>query len=98
MTAHCRAKLNSEPPQDCDAPYCGCKAEWSECIDLLMEFGWLSPAAAQAIVKAKDRALIERDLALRQLERARYSAEEWSKSCDYWRERVDEYEKLNRAV
>ena len=44
LTPHkCAATMGFDPPQDCNAPYCGCDPAWSECIKLLQECGWKSP-------------------------------------------------------
>ena len=36
----CKANPTSDPPQDCDAPFCGCNPAWQECIAMLIECGW----------------------------------------------------------
>jgi hypothetical protein len=33
----CMASATSDPPQDCDAPFCGCDPAWSACIEMLQE-------------------------------------------------------------
>jgi hypothetical protein len=40
----CAATVSSDPPQDCDAPYCGCNPAWTQCIEWLIEAGWKSPS------------------------------------------------------
>lgn len=41
----CAALNPADPPQDCDAPFCGCNPEWSKCIEWLVEAGWQAPAS-----------------------------------------------------
>lgn len=57
----CKANRTADPPQDCDAPYCGCNEAWSECIEMLVESGWQSPQEASEITDAKDAAYLERN-------------------------------------
>lgn len=38
----CAATLSTDPPQDCDAPFCGCDPAWHPCMQMLQESGWLS--------------------------------------------------------
>jgi hypothetical protein len=33
----CVANMASDPPQDCDAPFCGCNPAWDDCIKMLQE-------------------------------------------------------------
>ena len=44
----CAATLGFDPPQDCDAPFCGCNPEWPKVIEMLQECGWKSPAELRA--------------------------------------------------
>lgn len=39
----CAATISTDPPMDCDAPFCGCNPEWQACIKMLVESGWQSP-------------------------------------------------------
>jgi hypothetical protein len=39
----CAATIKTDPPQDCDAPFCGCNPAWAQCIEWLQEMGWKSP-------------------------------------------------------
>lgn len=39
----CAALNGTDPPQDCDAPFCGCNPEWTRCIKWLQECGWRAP-------------------------------------------------------
>lgn len=43
----CHANMYSDPPQDCDAPYCGCNPAWTQAIEMLQEIGWKSPDEAR---------------------------------------------------
>lgn len=36
----CKASATSDPPQDCDAPFCGCNPAWHDAITMLSECGW----------------------------------------------------------
>ena len=36
----CRAQRMADPPQDCDAPFCGCHPAWADAIQMLLECGW----------------------------------------------------------
>lgn len=36
----CMASFNSDPPQDCDAPHCGCNPAWEQAAEWLQEEGW----------------------------------------------------------
>lgn len=36
----CAALTSADPPQDCDAPFCGCNPEWTKTIEALQELGW----------------------------------------------------------
>lgn len=36
----CPASASMDPPQDCDAPFCGCNPAWTQCIEWLQEAGW----------------------------------------------------------
>lgn len=36
----CRAHRTADPPQDCDAPFCGCNPAWVQCMEWLIEAGW----------------------------------------------------------
>lgn len=49
----CAADMNADPPQDCDAPYCGCDPAWQDCIQMLQECGWKSPDDLRAEEKAR---------------------------------------------
>lgn len=33
----CYATAYADPPQDCDAPFCGCNPAWTDCIRMLQE-------------------------------------------------------------
>lgn len=46
----CRAApfRNADPPQDCDAPFCGCVPAWDDAIAMLQECGWKSPQELRA--------------------------------------------------
>lgn len=37
----CAATMGFDPPQDCDAPFCGCNPAWHDCIEMLRETGLL---------------------------------------------------------
>jgi len=39
----CAATISTDPPQDCDAPFCGCNPEWDKVLEMLQESGWKSP-------------------------------------------------------
>ena len=54
----CFATISTDPPQDCDAPYCGCNPAWHECIEMLQESGWLNEKQARE-AEAENRALRE---------------------------------------
>ncbi len=47
----CMANRSADPPQDCDAPFCGCNPAWDDCIKMLQECDLLidrrAPRAAQ---------------------------------------------------
>lgn len=45
----CAANHASDPPQDCDAPFCGCNPAWSDCIQMLQECGWNPPATGEIV-------------------------------------------------
>ena len=45
----CAATLPSDPPMDCDAPFCGCNPAWIEALELANESGWLNETQARAI-------------------------------------------------
>jgi len=45
----CHANMYSDPPQDCDAPFCGCDPAWSTAIEMLQECGWESPESLRAM-------------------------------------------------
>lgn len=49
----CRARATADPPQDCDAPFCGCDPAWSYAIELLRESGWLSPEEIRVQVRQR---------------------------------------------
>lgn len=65
----CRASATSDPPVDCDMPFCGCNPAWQEAIAALQECGWLSmreaddlktqlaaaQAAREALTQERDR-------------------------------------------
>ena len=36
----CAATRNTDPPQDCDYPFCGCSEEAMKCMETLIECGW----------------------------------------------------------
>lgn len=50
----CPASATSDPPQDCDAPFCGCDPAWSYVIDALRESGWFSREEVDARVAARE--------------------------------------------
>jgi len=37
----CAATMGFDPPQDCDAPFCGCDPAWTKTIEMLQECGWV---------------------------------------------------------
>jgi polyhydroxyalkanoate synthesis regulator phasin len=45
----CAATLSTDPPMDCDAPFCGCDPAWSACIEMLQESGWLTSVEADKL-------------------------------------------------
>ena len=36
----CRAQRTADPPQDCGAPFCGCRPAWADAVQMLLECGW----------------------------------------------------------
>jgi len=45
----CSADMYSDPPRDCDAPYCGCNPAWLQCMEMLQEIGWQTPDEVRSI-------------------------------------------------
>lgn len=41
--AKCKANRSSDPPQDCDWPYCGCDEHAEKVVESMIECGWQSP-------------------------------------------------------
>ena len=48
----CAATTSTDPPQDCDAPFCGCNPAWQEALSMAQESGWLTDREA-CVLKAK---------------------------------------------
>lgn len=46
MRTKCRADQYSDPPQDCDMPFCGCDPLWTEALHAASEAGWLDSREA----------------------------------------------------
>lgn len=42
----CPASATSDPPQDCDAPFCGCNPAWLDALAKAQESGWLNAKEA----------------------------------------------------
>jgi len=38
----CLAQRTADPPQDCDAPFCGCNPVWLDALTMAQESGWLT--------------------------------------------------------
>jgi len=51
----CKANRAADPPQDCDAPFCGCNPAWTQAIEWLQECGWLSERESVEIIAERDR-------------------------------------------
>jgi len=41
MECKVRAAGKTDPPQDCDMPFCGCNPAWTEALASAQESGWL---------------------------------------------------------
>lgn len=54
----CKANRTADPPQDCDAPYCGCNPEWTRCIEWLVEAGWQKGGVHETTEVARLRAAL----------------------------------------
>ena len=50
----CKASATSDPPTDCDMPFCGCDPSWQVAITSLIECGWADLAPFVALAKAAD--------------------------------------------
>jgi|SRR5688572_755764 len=45
----CAATISTDPPSDCDAPFCGCNPEWHVALDAARESGWLNSSEASKL-------------------------------------------------
>lgn len=45
----CAATISTDPPSDCDAPFCGCNPEWHVALDAARESGWLTSAESSKL-------------------------------------------------
>ena len=52
--SRCAALNSVDPPQDCDAPFCGCNPEWTKCIEALQECGWEDSRSVDALRAERD--------------------------------------------
>jgi hypothetical protein len=60
----CMASATSDPPQDCDAPFCGCDPAWSACIEMLQECNLLvDRRSAETTPRSTDERTLRRLLA-----------------------------------
>jgi len=52
----CAATISTDPPQDCDFPFCGCDPNVSKAMDILAECGWLPHREADELRRERDEA------------------------------------------